>query len=1390
MKYQDSSGLTQDEISNWDYDEAQKKAEQEQQLNQEPDPQEQLPVSTADSLPSEDMQGPTYSNSDVARTEQKSELESGAVSNVGNALSYGLQGGYMDDALNAGAAALNQLSGGRLQGVDDFFKSNEELQQAQADSAKQRAEKRAAGEMSGPEAALDTTLNAITGIDEGIEAGLLLPASLAARVTNQAAPWADTPETLKNSPVGDSLMKITEVLVPTLLTGGLAGKSFLGAKAVESAVETVPQRSSDDLILGNQVATAFGDVADYLGFDGEELVRDLKRGDNFRGQALVAAVGFMQNMAINVTIDRVLGYFSSTVKAVNRPNALPGGDPKLLEGESFKGNRLNRAGQPRLPGQKGLPSAGETSAVEEVSIVVHPADPKVAKILGKSPEDVAKAVDDTVDPGYTASAEPADVIDVDTFLPTSKPSKGNKHVSEEALIREMVQGRSGVGRDGLTDVDRSYFTNWSAISDQKGMAEALNEITASYQRLRKFPTDVKEIRAKAAHFWKANRALLNDDVESFARKMYKEGGIKPLEGRLGMNDFADIDWKRAMREEMMADEEGFTILALAGEQLGVQTTKMARMLKSLEFGSMDFTNAMEVFVNYHEKADLLFIPLRRAKRKWAAEGFSQQLAIRKALESVIGSERLNTIKAYADAGATADDFTRIGFDEANPGGTLRQLWDRFKGGDEEAGKVLKAYMEHLSTVQPDMAHQAANKMAYVLDKYLKDQVKDTIGSLWYAGMLTTTEPIKAALAGSVLQNGILALGDVARAAPGSIFSLARGKGQKKEFWYAFGKLQGALTTTQANTQVFYKSLKENKLIHNTTRFRGMEPQTLAQKQMRAEWAHKNAIDRIKRQGGNPVREFNEHLWYALTTVANHPFVQVSTRALAAIDQGGISTTANMEAVARAYVKAFEDGKLQNIEAYIDGSRMSMFKDGVITGSVTDPDVLAAARNLSLQNDIPRGDDAIFFDNIFSAMEDATKTSGAFKIFNAFPRLSWNAIDRALMLDPTGVFARIHPRYRAIIAGEYGPSQQQQLKSFIAAGRLTMLGMTMPVLNGNIIGQNPPPGMEQYRNSFIFKNPDGGITSFDYSRYQPFSAMLSVFADTVNGVKDKVINTQQLDVFLSQMGVSLSMNLRGQTFLSGLDEMSRILALRNAEKNIPLFFAEQIAGMTGVFGIKQLTRAFQPYETINKDGEDDLANMFLAMRNRGLGGAGNPIKYDRYTGEALTKNGPNGVGYWEATANNLAQVFGYAGTVKTRRGVEPVQEVFDEVEYDTAKWDKLHTVKSAAGTVELSAAEQSRVDQLSADPKVGNLQARILATAASNSYQKILRDYKAHLSKGLGGAMNDKSTARQLLQRLYNMLDAAHTQARTQAVNYMVQSGEFPELVNKTEEARIQKLLQF
>ena len=44
------------------------------------------------------------------------------------------------------------------------------------------------------------------------------------------------------------------------------GKTGLGTLAAESAIETIPQRAGEDLVAGQQIASEFGRIADYLGW--------------------------------------------------------------------------------------------------------------------------------------------------------------------------------------------------------------------------------------------------------------------------------------------------------------------------------------------------------------------------------------------------------------------------------------------------------------------------------------------------------------------------------------------------------------------------------------------------------------------------------------------------------------------------------------------------------------------------------------------------------------------------------------------------------------------------------------------------------------------------------------------------------------------------------------------------------------------------------------------------------------------------------------------------------------------------------------------------------------------------------------------------------------------
>lgn len=300
-------------------------------------------------------------------TAQQGEREEGLVTQIGNAIGYVVGPDLTSDALNAGAAALNMVSGGNLQGLDDFIQSSGEQQETQERIAEDRQKRRDEGKMSGVEKALHTTANTMEGLASGMESGIALPFTIAARLTNSAAPWSDPPETLKNSPIGKTVHAIAEILTPTVLTGGVAGSLGYGGFGtgvvglnIESFIETAQQDSFEDLIAGRTLAAKFGEVADTLGLDGAQLTRELIEGKTVPSQIYTAVVGHIQNLTINFGFNQVY---------------------KKIHG--------------RLP---------EPS----------PDQQKAAKALGKTPEEVQLELDFVNAPKYSALAEPHEGTDIDT----------------------------------------------------------------------------------------------------------------------------------------------------------------------------------------------------------------------------------------------------------------------------------------------------------------------------------------------------------------------------------------------------------------------------------------------------------------------------------------------------------------------------------------------------------------------------------------------------------------------------------------------------------------------------------------------------------------------------------------------------------------------------------------------------------------------------------------------------------------------------------------------------------------------------------------------------------------------------------------------------------------
>ena len=222
--------------------EAERRAGQEEQPATAPTPQQPAPVPQA-TAPQQSGPGPERQ---AAETAEEQSRDQGLITQIGQSLDYLLTDGNLSsDALNGLANLLNQVSGGNLQGLDDAVKGSQEIKDVQEQATQERVER-----LNNNEGQVgDRLVVGLTGVSEGAQAGVAMPVTIAARITNQDAPWSDPPAAIKGSPLGETAFAITEILVPTLLTGavgtgyGLSGKAVtVGGLLGESALETATHK--------------------------------------------------------------------------------------------------------------------------------------------------------------------------------------------------------------------------------------------------------------------------------------------------------------------------------------------------------------------------------------------------------------------------------------------------------------------------------------------------------------------------------------------------------------------------------------------------------------------------------------------------------------------------------------------------------------------------------------------------------------------------------------------------------------------------------------------------------------------------------------------------------------------------------------------------------------------------------------------------------------------------------------------------------------------------------------------------------------------------------------------------------------------------------------------
>jgi hypothetical protein len=1197
----------------------------------------------------------------------------GIITQLGRVADSVMSGDWMSDGLNAVAAGINQITPqnspvkGFTQGLDDNVRSSQEI-----DTAVQQREQQVKEKGSPVEKALQGTATNLQAVAEGGQAGIALPLTVAARFTGQNAPWNNAPALVKDSPVGETIFEITRVVAPTILTSGVAnaagwathaaGLSTAGALVGESAMETAFQDSADDLVAGRQMAQWVGEIADHLGYDGSQITREMIEGKTPTGQGLTAAVGFLQNFGINWGAERFLKYVGDSIS-------------------------------------RGKAAANGVTNTKPQKYVGTPTEQKVAKVLKSDPDSVRIGLEDVNQPPRSnAFYEPHQAVDVDSAVPVSKPSVGREVVSDEALVAESLR-KSRIGLDGLVDADRKYFTNWKAVTTEEGLQRALQEATSTLKKLKDFPEDLRSIAEDASQFWKENADLANvDKWDDLAKKFVDEMTV-PLDPSLPKDALTNSQVTQA----------GFTSAALIGEELGLRISKQARVINNLDNAStpIDFTDAMERLIELHDKANLFLVPLRRGKRRWAVEGYAQQKGAIKALRDA-DIKGVKTPSPGSSYDAPARELTTIKVNEADPGRTIRELWDDAKAGDPDALETLKTYVSTIAYADPRTSVSQIDNLSQVLKDQMKKGNVDATAQIRYAFLLSRVRTQVASIASNTLQ--------MVAQPVGAIYS-----GEKA---FGFGQLIGGLSHINDALKIYGDVWKSNKpMIGGTTRL-GVDIPDRAARALQIDETYKGLMEQLNKENASFADKLGAHMSYLWQQAANHPVMGLPGRTLMAGDEATQAIMASQYATGRAYKYAAAQKDWGNLDKLIKREFDKVFADGLKLGKITDADVLAAAKRSTFQADIP--EDGNFIDQAFLGLKEATDQSAVFKFFFPFPRMMYNALESTGRVG-SGVVPMLGqkameliPRYKAIMAGEMGDIAKIQLKSQMAMGQLTAMSAVAWAAMGGLTGNN---SQTLPKTSFIIPAPGTttGYIAIDYKRLEPFSGVLATVADLVNGFREDAIGQGEYSRYMSELLFSLGMSTFDKSFMTGLQDMNRILDFKNMNESSATRLAATIAGTFSPSVVRMVGSAMQPYETLQVDKSNLLSSSLAAINQRILGGVGLPVRYDELTGKPIPKVAtfsPGKDNYWALVGSSLLNEASFPGAVQPATKGDKVRETMERWDFAPRGEDSYQQYKG----VYLSLDDQSKLSKMMYQ---AGLRDELESFIGSDKYKYINAQYQAY-----------------------------------------------------------------
>ena len=1102
----------------------------------------------------------------------------------------------------------------------------------------------------------------IEGGGEGVLAGVAIPVTLAARLANQdSSAWNEPPAELKGSVGGELAFEIMRVVAPTMILGGAgavaggaatAGGATVAGLSAESLIETIPQRSATDLILGRELAIKVGEVANLGGFDGDKVTEELIKGERPDAQVAVFVAGFLSNYGINFGADYVF-------KAIAK--------------------RL-------FPG-----SVTETAEV-------------VSEATGKNATDVQKSLDNVDLPKGDRDLDINEAVSIDTSVP--KPTGSNQVVNEDALQATAIRRSPSFNSDGLTTKDTSFFTNFKVFSDNESYRRALDEATKSLAPLLGKNKETKDKVLEGAQRWinqftdETNAAI---DIDR-AIIDYPTEMTEPLdELARTVTSLGKVDTETYLRSWAVTNPEGVVASTLIGEELGIRLSQSARRITNLDDSGIDFTKAVEDYLDLQDKAELFLTPLRRFKARWNVSGLIQQTD---EVAKVKGGKGIRDAKPAKvkgpDAEAPFEDFQLIRKDTNDEGATLRQLWERYKAGDADAGQTIKTYFNLMSFAPPRTAVTQVDNLSKTLAEQLRKGNTDATKTLYYAFMLTRIAPQSASLASNIVNLVKEPVG----------LALA-GEGR-----YAAGQVLGALSVFSDALQVGKKAFLDGQPINTGRKIDANIYDTkLANTKLDALW---DGVQRELNARKAPPREFVTAWWnYTRQKIANHPLNSIAGRGFLAADEWTKVMYGGMTASGRALREAPKsDLKLKEL---LQKQYKDVFSDGVKKGELNpETGVIEGANAMTFSNPIPKNGN--FVDRAFEALQDAGKDSAFWNFVSPFTRMSYWGLEKGGVLLAGSIpgvggkaLQKLIPRYKSIMAGEAGELAQLQLKanlnfagySAFMVGSLSGMGM--------MTGNNPPEGMP--KTSFIVPSPGSkkGWVGVPYGRLEPIATPFAIISDLTTNFRDNIISEPDYNRAIEEVLTAFGLATLDKTFTSGLTNVASLLDVKNFSEGTVVAGVNSAGPIAASVGLPigaagGLTRMVadwvNPYQSISKETDNLLGNVWAAIAQRNFGGATLPTRFNPWNGEEVRKVSGLGNGYWGDVMNTIGNEIGVPGGLKDA-GSNVIFKAFDLAKLDT-KID-LRSYKGVA----LSLNEQSILSKDLND--VGNLSARMNRLLASRRW---------------------------------------------------------------------------